>query len=137
MRSKLLLVIATALIAATPALAADFVVTAPSSVVYAINGAANPVLALHRGSTYTFALNAAGHPFWIKSVQGVTSANAYNDGVTNNGIETGTLTFTVPMTAPSTLYYNCEFHAPMTNRIQVTTLAVASGTWATVKALFD
>ena len=29
----------------------------------------------------------------------------YNDGVTNNGVETGTLTFTVPYDAPDSLFY--------------------------------
>ena len=33
------------------------------------------------------------------------SALDYNKGVTNNGVETGTLTFTVPYDAPDTLFY--------------------------------
>ncbi len=135
MRSILFLVIAAALIT-SPAVAADFTVTTVPFVAYVINGVENPVLTLHRGITYTFSINASGHPFWIKTVQSIGTANAYNDGVTNNGIENGTLTFAVPMTAPNTLYYNCEFHAPMTNMIEITTLAIEERSWSTIKAMY-
>jgi len=79
--------------------------------------ASNPSLELTRGKTYKFNVNAPGHPFWIKSVQGNTSANAYNTGVTNNGASIKTVTFVVPASAPDTLYYNCENHAVMTNTL--------------------
>jgi hypothetical protein len=42
----------------------------------------------------------AGHPFYLNSVQGTGTANAYNSGVTNNGAVSGSITFTVPMNAP-------------------------------------
>lgn len=74
----------------------------------------NPNITLKRGSSYTFNINAPGHPFFINSVQGTSDANTYNEGVTNNGTEAGTVTFEVPTNAPDTLYYNCEFHASMT-----------------------
>ena len=77
------------------------------------------MLTLERGSTYTFRLLADGHTFWIKTVQGPGDLNAYNDGVTNNGAYRGTITFAVPLDAPNTLYYNCQFHAAMTNRIDI------------------
>lgn len=80
----------------------------------------NPGLTLQRGQTYTFAVNASGHPFYIKSVQGNGTGNAYDSGVTNNGTQDGTVTFEVPMDAPDTLYYNCEFHAVMTGEITIT-----------------
>lgn len=82
--------------------------------------ASNPNLTLKRGMTYTFTVNAPGHPFLIKSVQGTGTANQYNDGVTNNGAVNGTVTFTVPSNAPNTLFYNCEFHASMTGTITIT-----------------
>jgi len=31
----------------------------------------------------------------------------------------GTVTFIVPATAPNTLYYNCEFHAVITNAFTI------------------
>lgn len=79
----------------------------------------NPNLTLERGKTYTFTVDASGHPFFIKSVQGNTNADAYNDGVTNNGAESGTVTFEVPMNAPDTLFYNCQFHSSMTGTITI------------------
>ena len=86
---------------------------------YTINSSSNPTLTLKRGGTYTFNVSATGHPFWIKTVQGNGTGNAYNAGVTNNGAQSGTITFTVPNDAPSTLYYNCQFHGVMTGTINV------------------
>ncbi len=37
-----------------------------------------------------------------------TSALDYNQGITNNGIENGTLTFTVPLDAPDVLFYQSK-----------------------------
>ena len=85
-----------------------------------LNDSENPDLSLARGQTYTFTVNASGHPFYIKSVQGNSNANAYNNGVTNNGTQLGTITFVVPMDAPDTLYYNCQFHELMTGQINIT-----------------
>ena len=81
--------------------------------------ASNPNLTLQRGETYTFTLNAPGHPFYINSTQGTGTGNAYNNGVTNNGAVNGVITFTVPEDAPNTLFYNCEFHGSMTGTITI------------------
>ena len=69
-----------------------------------LNNVQNPDLTLKRGVTYTFTINAPGHPFFIKTIQGTTDANTYNEGVTNNGAESGTISFDVPLDAPDTLY---------------------------------
>ncbi len=79
----------------------------------------NPDITLKRGETYEFVVNAPGHPFIIKSVQGTGTGNAYNDGVSNNGASQGTVTFTVPNDAPNTLFYNCEFHGSMTGTFTI------------------
>ena len=79
----------------------------------------NPTLTLVEGETYTFNIQALGHPFWIKTVISTGTENAYNSGVTNNGIANGTITFTVPYDAPSTLYYNCQFHSSMAGKINI------------------
>lgn len=79
----------------------------------------NPNLTLKRGETYTFTVDASGHPFFIKSVQGNGPDNAYDSGVANNGTQDGTVTFEVPMDAPDTLYYNCQIHAVMTGTITI------------------
>jgi hypothetical protein len=95
-------------------------VTAPDMTAYVIDGASNPDLTFCRGSTYVFAINAPGHPFYIKSVQGPGTTNAFDSGVTGpNGVTSGTLTFVVPADAPATLYYNCSIHAAMTGAIHI------------------
>lgn len=74
---------------------------------------------LYRGYTYTFNMNASGHPFWIKTAQVTGTGSAYNTGVTNNGTAVGTITFTVPLDAPSTLYYVCQFHSGMAGTFSI------------------
>lgn len=99
--------------------AGTLTVTAEGTTAYMIDGAANPTLTLCKGEMYTFAVNASGHPFYIKTVQGPGTANAYSDGVTGNGTDSGNVTFDVPMSGPSTLYYDCSIHAPMTGVIHL------------------
>ncbi len=97
-----------------------FSVTNSGTGSYVINGSNNPTLNLIRGTTYTFNINAAGHPFWIKTTQTTGQANTYATGITNNGTANGTLTFIVAGNAPSTLYYNCEYHSSMAGIINIT-----------------
>jgi hypothetical protein len=69
----------------------------------------SPDIVLIRGLTYYFETNVPGHPFWIQSTPGAFDINSVlTDGIINNGVEVGTLTFTVPEDAPDTLYYACE-----------------------------
>jgi hypothetical protein len=101
-----------------------FTVTASGSTAYVFDGSgtisdSNPTLYLTRGQTYDFDVDATGHPFYIKTVSGTGTGNAYSDGVTNNGTESGTVTFTVQMDAPDTLYYNCANHSAMAGTIYV------------------
>jgi hypothetical protein len=77
---------------------------------YRINAYNNPTLTVYRGQTYTFTINTPGHPFWIKTAQSTGTGDAYNTGVSTNGVESGTITWTVDVDAPNTLYYNCENH---------------------------
>ncbi|HET8860852.1 cupredoxin domain-containing protein [Marivirga sp.] len=85
-----------------------------------LTNSSNPNITLVRGETYTFTVNASGHPFYINATQGTGTANAYNNGVSNNGAQSGTVTFTVPLDAPGTLFYNCQFHSSMTGTITIT-----------------
>jgi hypothetical protein len=96
-----------------------FNVTNNGSGNYLINGSSNPTLSVTEGQTYFFNINAPGHPFWIKTVSSIGTGNAYNEGVTNNGASNSTITFVVPYDAPSTLYYNCQFHSSMAGIINV------------------
>jgi hypothetical protein len=86
---------------------------------YVIDGNSNPTLTLVRGVTYTINVNASGHPFWIKTAPTTGTGDQYNDGVTNNGTQSGTITFVVANNAPSTLYYICQFHSGMVGTINI------------------
>ncbi len=105
-----------------------FNVTAPNSGIYRYAAgsagfpvqADNPTIYLYRGLVYHFNINAAGHPFYINTVNGTGTSNAYNDGVTNNGTQSGVIRFEVPMNAPQTLYYNCQYHGAMNGTIVIT-----------------
>jgi hypothetical protein len=94
-------------------------VSSSGATAYVIDGANNPMLDLCRGSTYVFSVKAAGHPFYINTVQGTGTANAYSNGVTGNGVTMGDLTFAVPRDAPDTLFYNCSIHSAMTGMIHI------------------
>ena len=88
---------------------------------------------LRRGNTYNFALDGttAGHPFYIATSLANFSAGTYADeythGVTNSrATENTSLTFTVPDSAPDTLYYQCGNHQNMQGTITVKDLALDS-----------
>ena len=96
-------------------------ITNSGSGAYVINSVSNPDISLVRGNTYNLVINASGHPFWIQTVTGgYSSGNIYSSGVTNNGTAIGTITFVVPINAPNTLYYACEYHSSMQGRINIT-----------------
>jgi hypothetical protein len=80
-------------------LSADFTVSSPGFF-YSINGASpNPALKVLQGETYTFAINTARyHPFEILS-----------EGVSNNNISSGIITWTVPLVATN-YQYRCSIH---------------------------
>jgi len=109
------------LLAMQPAPAGEFsfTVTANSSVNYTIDGFDDPPLTLMRGSMYSFNLFVPNHPFFIKTLPGNGSGNAYNNGVSGNGDQGGVLTFAVPMDAPNQLFYNCGSHNAMGNSITI------------------
>lgn len=117
--------------------ATTFTVVNSGLTAYSINGTHNPTLNLVRGQTYVFQVTAAGHPFWIKTIRSTGTGNAYNSGVTNNGTDSGSVTFVVPSNAPSTLFYNCEFHSAMTGQINVMdSTPVLPQTWGRTKATY-
>ena len=108
------------LVAAAPA-AQAFSVVNNGLIAYRIDGVDNPTLNLIRGQTYTFNVNATGHPFWIKTAPVIGTGSAYDNGVTGNGTQVGTVTWVVPSNAPSLLYYNCQIHSNMSGEINITT----------------
>ena len=95
---------------------------------YNLDGYEQPSITLVRGKTYTFNVDASGHPFHISTdSNGGDFSGIYTDGVSvtnpssanDNATETGTLTFTVPLDAPDTLYYQCGQHSGMGATITV------------------
>lgn len=80
----------------------------------------DPTIYVMRGHTYKFTNNMNAHPFRIQSTQG-TTGTAYGDGITNNAVSNGTLTWEVRMDAPATLYYQCTAHPNMNGTINVLT----------------
>ena len=99
----------------------SFKVTNSGRSSYIINNVSNSTINLVRGNQYVFEISASGHPFWIQTLSGsYKSKNVYSDGITDNGIEDGTLIFNVPINAPDTLYYVCRYHSSMRGVINIT-----------------
>jgi len=90
----------------------------------------NPIITLYRGNTYKFSVDAKGHPFYIMTepyksmvAEDGSTSTLYSTGVTNNGADYGTVTFTVPLTGtPDTLYYQCSNHNAMYGILQIRTI---------------
>jgi hypothetical protein len=63
------------------------------------------------GLTYSTSNPFGNHPLWIKTTDTIGTGDAYSTGVTNNGGNYGqTITWTVDIDAPDTLYYHCQYH---------------------------
>ena len=82
--------------------------------------ALDPTIQLQRYKTYTFYINAPGHPFVLTtSPGGELIPNELAPG--NVGIETGKLELQLPPSGgPSTIYYQCTLHPEMIGTINVT-----------------
>ncbi len=97
-----------------------FTVTNSGTGAYVVAAVNNPTFNLVKGNTYTFVINASGHPFWIQSASGAySSGDIYSTGTTNLGTDNGTITWTIPLNAPNTLYYACQFHSSMQGTINL------------------
>ena len=89
------------IVTVAPVVPADFTVRTPDAqFAFQINCVDSPTLTLIRGRTYTFDVQTTPgfHPFHIQS-----------PGVVMNDIDSGTITYTVPMT-PTNYFYNCTVH---------------------------
>ncbi|MGC6480486.1 MAG: BspA family leucine-rich repeat surface protein [Flavobacteriaceae bacterium] len=99
-------------------------VTATSSSNYTLGGTDrngsvsgnDPNLSFNIGDTINFAVNANGHPFYLKTAQGTGTGNLI-DGVSNNGASNDTVSWT-PTTA-GTYYYQCSLHNGMYGEISI------------------
>ncbi|MDA8762716.1 hypothetical protein N9M92_00645 [Flavobacteriaceae bacterium] len=99
-------------------------VTANSATNYILNGTDrnesvtgnDPSVTVNIGDTIDFAVDASGHPFYLKTVQGTGTSDLISD-VTNNGATNGTVSWTP--TAAGTYYYQCSLHNGMYGTITV------------------
>ena len=78
----------------------------------------NKTVTMNVGDTVNFAVNASGHPFYIKTVAGTGTGNQVTTpAATNQGAEVGTVSWT-PNTA-GTYFYQCSNHSAMVGQIVV------------------
>ena len=71
------------------------------------SSANDPSVTMVAGDTINFNVSASGHPFYIKT-SSTTGTGNQASGVTNNGAENGTVSWT-PDT-PGTYFYICQYH---------------------------
>ena len=96
----------------------------------------DPTIYLTRGQKYKFIHNAGGaHPFRIQSTPNGSAGTAYNDGITNNNLSSGTLTWDVQFDAPRVLYYQCTNHGSMGGVIYIDNANTGSGDTTDISAL--
>ena len=93
-----------------------------------LTGAENdPTITLIRGQQYQFVNYMGAHPFRIQSTPNGSTGTQYNDGITNNDVSNGILTWDVQFDTPSTLYYQCTAHPNMGGRINIVEARVRQG----------
>ena len=102
-------------------------VTAQNSSDYIIDGSDqngnvsgnDPSISAKVGETLNFDVNASGHPLLlIISSNGGTGSSNLISGVSNNGADQGTISWSPP--TAGTYYYICEFHPDMLGEIIIT-----------------
>ena len=80
----------------------------------------NPTIKLYKGQTYKFNIDSPNNPFSIKRLRTPGSLDRYQDpGITGVAVTSGTITFTVPYSAPDVLYYVSETDADLGGVFQV------------------
>ena len=95
----------------------------------------NPVLTLYRGQTYRFNITSPGNPFSIKTIRSSGSTDRYSiPGISGAGIESGVLTFTIPVNSPDILYYQSEADVDLGGVIHV--LSISENTYINVEDNF-
>ncbi len=94
-----------------------------ASTTYKINSQEAPVLNLVRGQTYTFGIDAPGHPFYLTTDPNGGPAGVSAElttGVMGQQTEVGEMTFTPSASTPNLIYYQCAVHTDMGWKINIT-----------------
>lgn len=76
----------------------------------------NPYVVVDKGDTINWTINASGHPFYIKDVQGTGTSNA-TANVTGQGSTNGTISYTPSVDGRK--YYQCSNHNDMHGEIYI------------------
>jgi hypothetical protein len=88
---------------------------------YIINNVGNRCISINPCGTYELQVNSPGQPLWIQyeNIEGYNSASVYNEGITNNGIESGSIFIELPNESPEFLYYVSENSPNMKGAITI------------------
>lgn len=96
----------------------------------------DPTINAYVGDTLEFNVNASGHPFYIKTSATTGTGDRVTTGtITNNGTQSGTVTWDTTGVTPGTYYYICQFHGGMVGQIVISqppaqpTYASVLGNW--------
>ena len=81
----------------------------------------NADIKISKGVVLKFNLDAQGHPFWIKTVEGIGKDNAVSSGISGvgQGKWSGELIWDTTAIEEGTYYYQCEYHSRMFGKINV------------------
>lgn len=89
-------------------------------VAYAIDGDVGKVITLERGKTYEFSLGSGvspNHPFYFGTTAEGGGGDEYRDNPAKK--TTGTVRFSVPSSAPDSLFYVCDAHVYMGGKMEI------------------
>jgi len=86
----------------------------------------NPEVAISQGDIVEFIVNAPGHPFWIKTAAVTGTGSSVTTGITNNGTDSGRITWNSTGIATGTYYYQCQNHSTMNGRIIVEPVGITT-----------
>ena len=92
---------------------------------YELSGAVtgtNADIKISKGVLLQFELDAQGHPFWIKTEEGIGKDNDVSSGISGvgQGKTSGVLIWDTSKIMEGTYYYQCELAPQMVGRIIVT-----------------
>ena len=88
---------------------------------YMIDGQMGAELVLERGTTYIFSIETPHHPFYFSTDEkgGLGAPGRIEEGVVNDLIDVGTMTFTPGDSLPDTFFYQCALHDYMGWRVRL------------------
>jgi hypothetical protein len=81
----------------------------------------NQSISVRQRDLLIFNVSAGGHPFWIKTAPQTSTGFVVDvNTTTNNGTDSGTITWDTTTISPGIYYYICQFHGGMLGSITVT-----------------